>query len=49
MPIYLNKKEVGRGSPPLGMWAWLFGGLGCFGFGLGLVGGLWGFWALDEL
>ena len=28
---------------------WLFGGLEYFGFGLGLVGGLWGFWVLDEL
>ena len=39
----------GRGLGFLGVWAWLSGGLGCFRFGLGLVGGLWGFWALDKL
>ena len=35
---YLNKIGYGRESLPLGVGLACFGGLGCFGFGLGLVG-----------
>ena len=45
----LIREGVGREQGSMGVWAWPFGGLGCFGFGLGLVGGLQGFWAEGEL
>ena len=38
MLIYLNKDRFGRESYVLGLWAWLLGGLGCFGFGLVVYG-----------
>ena len=49
MCIYLKKQAMAVNGFLWACGLGLFSGLGCFGFGLGLLGGLRGFWALGKL